>query len=70
VRLWSQKVGADVALKFRSRRRGKCGKKWHMDLTYLKIKGYDVYLYRAIDKEAAIPGECLKNRDFSDLRRG
>jgi len=50
VRLWSQKVGTDVALKLRSRRRGQCGKKWHMDVTYLKIKGYDAYLYRAIDK--------------------
>ncbi|MCX7120859.1 MAG: IS6 family transposase [Gammaproteobacteria bacterium] len=50
VRLWSQKIGTDAALKFRSRRRGKCGKKWHMDITYLKIKGYDAYLYRAIDK--------------------
>lgn len=50
VRLWSQKIGTDVALKIRSARRGQCGKKWHMDITYLKIKGYDAYLYRAIDK--------------------
>jgi len=27
------------------------GKKWHMDITYLKVQGYDVYLYRAIDKK-------------------
>jgi len=50
VRLWSQKFGTDIALKFRSRRRGTAGNKWNMDQTYLKIKGYDVYLYRAIDK--------------------
>ena len=50
VRLWSQKAGTDVGLKLRSRRRGQCSKKWHMDVTYLKIKGYDAYLYRAIDK--------------------
>lgn len=31
-------------------RHGKCGKKWHTDITYLKVKGYDMYLYRAIDK--------------------
>ena len=27
VRLWSQKIGTDIGLKFRSRRHGKCGKK-------------------------------------------
>lgn len=26
------------------------GKKWHMDITYLEIKGHWYYLYRAIDK--------------------
>lgn len=62
VRLWSQKVGTDVALKFRSRRRGKCGKKWHMDITYLKIKGYDVYLYRAIDKEGNLIDVYLSDK--------
>ena len=25
--------------------------KWNIDITYLKVKGYDMYLYRAIDKE-------------------
>lgn len=62
VRLWSQKIGADVALKFRSRRRGKCGKKWHMDITYLKIKGYDAYLYRAIDKEGNLIDVYLSDK--------
>ena len=33
VRLWSQKIGTKISLKFRSRRRGTCGKKWHMDIT-------------------------------------
>jgi transposase-like protein len=31
--LWPQKIGTDVVLKFKSRLRGKCGKKWHMDIT-------------------------------------
>ena len=51
VRLWSQKIGTEIALKFRQKRCGKSGKQWHMDITYLKVKGYDMYLYRAIDKE-------------------
>ena len=50
VRLWSQRIGTDIALKMRSRRRGNAHHKWNMDVTYLKVKGYDMYLYRAIDK--------------------
>lgn len=50
VRLWSQKIGTDVALKFRARRRGKCGKKWNMDVTYLKIKGKETAFPDAIKK--------------------
>ena len=50
VRLWSQRIGTDMALKMRSRRRGNAHHKWNMDVTYLKVKGDDMYLYRAIDK--------------------
>ncbi|PHQ79007.1 MAG: hypothetical protein COB66_07745 [Coxiella sp. (in: Bacteria)] len=49
VRLRSQRISTDVALKMRSLRRGNCHRKWSMDVTYLKVKGYDMYLYRAID---------------------
>ena len=49
--LWSQRIGTDMALKMRSLRRGNCHRKWNMDVTYLKVKSYDMYLYRAIDKE-------------------
>jgi len=62
VRFWSQKIGTDIGLKFRSRRRGKCGKKWHMDITYLKVKGYDMYLYRAIDKEGNLIDVYLSDK--------
>ncbi len=51
VRLWSQRIGTAMALKMRLRRRGNSHRKWNMDITYLKVKGYDMYLYRAIDKE-------------------
>jgi len=62
VRLWAQKFGTDVGLKFRSRRHGKCGKKWHMDITYLKIKGHDMYLYHAIDKEGNLIDVYLSDK--------
>ena len=51
VRLWSQLVGTDISIKFRNRRRSHCGKKWHMDLTYLYVEGRWCYLYRAIDRD-------------------
>ena len=50
VRQWAQRFGTDIGVKFRARRWGQPGLKWHMDITYLKVKGYDMYLYRAIDK--------------------
>jgi putative transposase len=48
---WVQSVGVDMALKFRVRRKGKAGKKWHADATYIRVEGRWCYLYRAIDKD-------------------
>jgi transposase-like protein len=54
VRLWSQRIGTDMALKMRSRRRGNAHHKWNMDVTYLKVKGYDMYLYRALIRQVIL----------------
>jgi len=48
---WVQTFGVELGLKLRSRRKGKSGKKWHVDATYIRIEGRWCYLYRAIDKE-------------------
>lgn len=48
---WVQTFGVELGIKLRDRRKGKAGKKWHVDATYICIKGYWCYLYRAIDKE-------------------
>ena len=48
---WSQTFGIELGLKLREARKGKSGKKWHVDATYLKIAGRHCYLYRAIDKQ-------------------
>jgi len=48
---WVQIFGVELGLKLRVRRQRKCGKKWHVDATYICIKSYWYYLYRAIDKE-------------------
>ena len=54
VRLWSQAVGTNIGIEFRAKRHEKCGKNWHMDVTYLKIDGKWSYLYRAIDKSGKL----------------
>ena len=48
---WVQIFGAELGLKLRARRKGKNGKKWNTDATYIKIEGRWSYFYRAIDKE-------------------
>ena len=48
---WVHVFGVELGIKLRNRRHGKCGKKWHVDATYIKIEGRWCYLYRAIDKE-------------------
>ena len=48
---WTQTFGIELGLKLRARRKGKSGSKWHVDATYIKVKGHWCYLYRAIDKE-------------------
>lgn len=46
---WTQIYGTNLAEKCRSKRkRVQC--KWHIDVTYLAIKGRWYYMYRAIDK--------------------
>ncbi len=51
VRLWSQTIGTELGIQFRHRRWKECGKKWHMDITYLFVESRWCYLYRAIDEE-------------------
>ena len=48
---WAHTVGVELGLKLRARRKGKAGKKWHADATYIRVEGRWCYLYRAIDKE-------------------
>ena len=48
---WTQTLGVELGLKLRERRKGKVGKKWHADSTYIQVEGRWCYFYRAIDKE-------------------
>ena len=67
---WVQTFGVELGLKCRVRRHGKAGKKWHVDATYVKIKGYWHYLYRAIDKKGNLVDVYLSDiRDQKSAER-
>ena len=36
---WTQTFGMEIGIKCRSCRKGKAGKKWHVDSTYIKVEG-------------------------------
>jgi len=51
VREWEAKLAPVLSETLRKHRRGKVGRSWYGDETYLKVKGYWTYLYRAIDRD-------------------
>ena len=54
VRDWEAKLTPVLAEALRRRRRGKIGRSWYVDETYVKIQGRWCYLYRAIDTSGAL----------------
>src|SRR3954463_1582883 len=54
VRDWEAKVTPALAESLRRRRRGKAGRSWYVDETYIKVHGQWRYLYRAIDRSGAL----------------
>ena len=54
VRDWESKLTPALAENLRRRRRGKAGRSWYVDETYIKVHGKWCYLYRAIDRSGAL----------------
>src|ERR671932_163201 len=54
VREWEAKLTPALTENLRRRRRGKVGRSWHVDETYVKVQGRWCYLYRAIDRSGAL----------------
>ena len=66
VRDWEAKLMPALTDNLRRRRRGKVGRSWYVDETYLKVQGRWVYLYRAIDRSGALVEVMLsETRDMA-----
>jgi putative transposase len=62
VREWEAKLAPALAEGLRRRRRGKAGRSWYVDETYLKVRGRRCYLYRAIDRSGALVDVLFSER--------
>jgi transposase-like protein len=69
VRDWEAKLAPVLADELRLRRHGKGGARsrhWHVDETYLKVRGRWCYLYRAIDRDGRLVDTMLsEHRDMA-----
>jgi len=70
VREWEERFAPLLTEQLRRKRKGKVGRRWYVDETYLKIKGKWCYLYRAIDREGNLVDSMLSpTRDMAAAQR-
>jgi putative transposase len=70
VRSWEALVAPLLTEHLRARRRGKAGRRWHADETYVKVHGVWCYLYRAIDADGNLVDSLLsERRDMGAVKR-
>jgi putative transposase len=70
VRDWEARFAPLITQQLRAKRRGKAGKSWRCDETYVKIGGKWHYLYRAIDSNGNLVDSMLsQTRDLDAAKR-
>lgn len=70
VRDWEQRFAPLITGQLRSRRKGKAGRSWYTDETYVKVSGKWCYLYRAIDRDGNLVDSMLsEKRDMEAAKR-
>jgi putative transposase len=66
VRDWEAKLTPALAEDLRRRRKGRVGRSWYVDETYIRVHGQWKYLYRAIDRDGALVDVMLsEHRDLA-----
>jgi putative transposase len=69
VREWEAKLAPHVTEGLRKARRGKVGRSWYADETYVRVAGRWCYLYRAIDRDGNLVDVYLsETRDMAAAR--
>ncbi len=58
VRDWEERFAGIFAQQLRAKRKGKVGKIWFVDETYIRVKGRWCYLYRGIDEDGNLENVC------------
>jgi transposase-like protein len=70
VRDWEERFAPLLAEHVRRKRKGKAGRRWYVDETYVKVKGKWCYLYRAIDWDDNLVDSMLSaTRDMAAAQR-
>lgn len=66
VREWEAKLTPALAENLRRKRKGRVGRSWYVDETYIRVRGQWRYLYRAIDRDGALINVMLsEHRDLA-----
>jgi putative transposase len=70
VRDWETRFAPLITQQLRAKRKGKVGRSWYVDETYVRIGGKWHYLYRAIDREGNLVDSLLSHtRDIDAAQR-
>ena len=70
VRDWEERFAPLITQQLRARRKGKAGRSWYVDETYLKVEGNWCYLHRAIDRNGNLVDSMLsEHRDMQAAKR-
>lgn len=62
MRNWEARFAAIFAQQLRAKRKGKVGKIWYVDETYVRVKGKWCYLYRGIDGDGNLVDARLSEK--------
>ena len=62
VRDWEAKLTPSLAEELRRSRKGKVGRSWYINKTYIRVQGTWKYLYRAIDRDGALVAQWQSTR--------